>query len=160
MLQHKYEGKEWLSPDKLYHGTSDIYLDSILTEGLMFKPDQKNSSISSDFVYLTSSLEMAKSFGNSVSYRKGGKAIVLEVESKNLEAKLIDFDLNICLRFCSECIVYQGTIKKFNVIKDLSCIGDCFMLFNEPEDLNTPVVWDLSQSRAKEHLKRIGFEVD
>ena len=77
---------EWLLPEKLYHGTSDIYLDSILKEGLKINHEDKNSMLSLPLIYLTTSLEMASDFAKSVSHRKKGNPIVIEINSKYLSA--------------------------------------------------------------------------
>ena len=59
LIHSKGTFNEWLLPEKLYHGTSDIYLDSILKEGLKINHEDKNSMLSLPLIYLTTSLEMA-----------------------------------------------------------------------------------------------------
>lgn len=159
MIHIKGIYSEWLMPEKLYHGTTDVYLENLMLEGLKINNDNKNSALSRPFVYLTSSIEMAKSFAQSVAFRKGGSPIILEVDSTTLEADYIGFDLNISLRLCTQCMTYQKRIPINNVIKELENIGEAKMLFNEPEDLNIPVVWKLNEQRTREHLKRIGYEI-
>lgn len=149
---------EWLLPEKLYHGTSDIYLDSILKEGLKINHENKNSMLSLSFIYLTTSLEMAADFSKSVSHRQKGNPIIVEIDPQSLEADLIGFDLNISLMLCSQCITYQNNITIKNIIKDISSIEHGKMIFDNPENLNIPIVWNMKESRTLSHLEKIGYK--
>lgn len=151
---------EYLLPEKVYHGTSDNYLDNILKQGIRINNEQKNSALSLPYVYLTTSIEMANDFAKSVSFKKGGKPVVLEIDTNTLLADSIGFDYNISLLLCSQCITYQDNIKQFNVIKNLENLLPGKMLFNEPHELNIPVVWNLKEPRTIEHLKNIGYTFD
>jgi hypothetical protein len=66
----------------LYHGTSDIFLDSILANGITPGLDNGNVSDSNSdtsVVYVTHDLKEAKFFAENVSRDKGGSPIVVEV---------------------------------------------------------------------------------
>lgn len=158
LINKKGNYNNWLLPDKLYHGTTDIYLESILKEGLKINHKEKNSVASMPLIYLTTSIEMAKSFGNSVAYRKKGNPIILEINSDLLEADLIGFDWNISLELSSQCITYnKEKIEVQKIITDLNNIKEAKMIFNEPQDLTTPVMWNLNEERAIKHLELIGY---
>lgn len=150
--------KQWLLPEKLYHGTSDIYLEDILKNGLMINHEKKNSALSLPYIYLTSSIEMAKGFAQSVAYKKSGNPIIVEIESEKLEADEIGFDVNISLRLCSQCITYNKKIDIKNIIMNVDGILPALMIFNEPEQLKVPVVWNMNEERTIQHLEKIGYK--
>lgn len=158
LIYKKSNFNEWLLPEKVYHGTTDKYVESILKEGLKINHEEKNSALSLPLIYLTTSIEMAKDFAKSVSFKKQGNPIILEIDSESLVADSMCFDLNISLRLCSQCITYQENIKTFKVIKDLDYILPGKMIFNDPLELTTPVVWNLKEKRTIEHLKLIGYD--
>lgn len=160
LIHKKGSFNEYLLPEKVYHGTCDTYLDSIVKHGLKINNEQKNSALSLPYIYLTTSIEMANDFAKSVSFKKGGKPIVLEIETQSLSADSIGFDYNISLLLCSQCITYQQSINVFNVITNLDQILLGKMLFNEPNELNTPVVWNLKEPRTIQHLQNIGYQND
>lgn len=160
LIYKKGNFNEWLLPNKVYHGTTDKYLNSILKDGLKINHEAKNSALSMPLIYLTTSIEMAKDFAKSVSFKKQGNPIILEIDSESLLADSIGFDLNISLRLCSQCITYQDNIKIEKVIIELNDILPCKMIFNEPQDLNTPVVWNIKEVRTREYLKSIGYELN
>lgn len=160
LIYKKGNYTEWLLPEKLYHGTTDNYIESILQQGLKINSENKNSALSLPMIYLTTSLEMAKSFAESVSYRRGGNPIILEIKSDNLESDSIGFDWNISLRLASQCMTYQKNIEIDKIIKNLIHIDQAKMLFDEPKDLTIPVVWNLKEERTKNHLKEIGYQLE
>ncbi len=156
----KKEGNfcRWIMPEVLYHGTTDFYLESINKEGLSIKSEQKNSALSSPSIYLTTSIEMAKHFAEVVSNRKKSNPIILEINSDELNPDLIGFDLNMSLRHCSQFITYQEKINNFKIIKDLKDIKESKMIFDEPKDLNIPIVWDINEQRILNFLMENGFK--
>lgn len=156
----KKEGNfcRWIMPEVLYHGTTDFYLESINKEGLLIKSEQKNSALSSPSIYLTTSIEMAKHFAEVVSNRKKSNPIILEINSDELNPDLIGFDLNMSLRHCSQFITYQEKINNFKIIKDLKDIKESKMIFDEPKDLNIPIVWDINEQRILNFLMENGFK--
>lgn len=156
LIYKKGSYTEWLLPEKLYHGTTDRYIDDILEEGLKISHEKKNSALSLPLIYMTSSIEMAKNFAESVTHRKGGNPIILEIESEKLESDCIGFDWNISLRLSSQCVTYQKNILVTNIITDLKNIKQAQMLFEEPENLKIPVVWNLKESQTISHLEKIG----
>ena len=158
LIHMKGKYSEWLLPQKLYHGTTDVYLDGLLSEGLKINNENKNSALSMRFIYLTSSIELAKSFANSVAFKKGGKSIILEIDATTIDPDYINFDLNISLRLCTQCMTYEKSIPISKILENLDNIGQATMLFNEPEHLNVPVIWNLSEERTKEHLNHIGWK--
>ncbi len=158
LIHSKGTFNEWLLPEKLYHGTSDIYLDSILKEGLKINHEDKNSMLSLPLIYLTTSLEMASDFAKSVSHRKKGNPIVIEINSKILEADSIGFDWNISLKLCSQCITYQKSIEVNSIVKNIESIKNAKMIFDEPENLNIPVVWNMLEESTWLHLEKIGYQ--
>lgn len=157
LIHKKGNDNEWLLPEKLYHGTTDNCLESILLSGLKINEKERNSLLSLPMVYLTTSIEMAKGFANSVAFKKGGNPIIIEIDSERLDADLIRFDWNISLLLSSQCIAYSGNIKIKEVITHLDNIKTCQMIFKEPEDINIPVVWDLKNKNTLPHIEKFGI---
>lgn len=156
----KKEGNfcKWIMPDVLYHGTTYYYLESINKEGLVVKSEQKNSALSIPAIYLTTSIEMAKHFAEVISNRKKSKPVILEVNSNELNPDLIGFDLNMSLKHCSQFITYQEKINNFKIIRNLEKIKESKMIFDEPKDLNIPMVWDINEKRILDFLMENGFK--
>ncbi len=120
--------------------------------------EDKNSMLSLPLIYLTTSLEMASDFAKSVSHRKKGNPIVIEINSKILEADSIGFDWNISLKLCSQCITYQKSIEVNSIVKNIESIKNAKMIFDEPENLNIPVVWNMLEESTWLHLEKIGYQ--
>lgn len=74
----------------LYHGTSDIYLDKIMKEGL--KTAQKTGiyqgiAQAPKEVYLTKDLEAAKGYAGRTIVKAGGKPIILEIKGLKVKSE-------------------------------------------------------------------------
>lgn len=66
------ELKLTLAPDKLYHGTSSRFMESIKKSGLL--------PMSRQYVHLSEDIETAKKVGT----RHGGKLVILEINTKDM----------------------------------------------------------------------------
>ena len=95
---------------------------------------------------------------NPLSVSQKGNPIVIEINSKILEADSIGFDWNISLKLCSQCITYQKNIEVNSILKNIESIKNAKMIFDEPENLNTPVVWNMLEERTWSHLEKIGYQ--
>lgn len=145
---------KWILPEKLYHGTSSIFIQSLKKNGLTVN-QKRNSILSDEFsIYLTTSLSMAKSYAKTAT-KNGGNPIILEVNANNLKADNISFDYNLSRILTSEAIKYSETIKEFKIIKNLDYIKDELMNLNDPVDFNQLVVWDLTQKNVYDYIKNL-----
>lgn len=108
----------------LYHGTSDIFLDSIKENGLTPGNDNGNSNSKnsdSSYVYVTNSRSDAEDFARFTAEQKGGKPIVLSLnineellvpDENTLNYDIFDYDKTLELSGYTEEELYQWTEVK------------------------------------------------
>jgi hypothetical protein len=143
---------------RLYHGTSSDCADAILANGLRADQLDKQSRLSLDAVYLTTSLELATSSAKARAFRKNSAPVVIAVEAKQLNPDRIGFDLNLCGRYWSESIAYQENIAG-DALSFCACATpealDNYRLFLEsPTGENTrDLVWDANWEKALSFVK-------
>ncbi len=80
-LQIDLKIKPIIPPDKLYHGTSEKFLDSILKSGL----EKRNRQ----HVHLSSDIETAMKVG-----QRNGKPVILEIQTKKMNKDGLKFYLS------------------------------------------------------------------
>ena len=109
-LIHEGRFQRLCMPATLYHGTSSSCLSALLSEGL--RPDiaNKQSSLSSDFVYLITDVTMAAHLARSRAFRQNDEPLVLAVSSSHLDIEHLHFDLNLCGRYWTESIAYGKAV--------------------------------------------------
>lgn len=107
----------------LYHGTITKYLPSILAKGL--RKVQENSMFTANnegFVFLTSDYNIAKDYANMYQRKFGTQAVVLEINSKNIDPSkmVLDYDFEQSFVGIGNKSAYTGkdiSYGKFNHFK-------------------------------------------
>ena len=102
--------KELLSK-KLYHATYKPNLDSILKKGLNNKVSKKNWNDSKNYVYLSTSPDVAESYAETsddVPEDYLDKIVVLEIDGNKIDKKLLGIDSN---NLNKDTIQYKGIIS-------------------------------------------------
>lgn len=107
----------------LYHGTITKYLPSILTKGL--RKVQENSMFTANndgFVFLTSDFSIAKDYANMYRNKFGSQAVVLEINSNNIDhtKAVLDYDFEHSFVGVGNISAYTGKeidYGKFNHFK-------------------------------------------
>lgn len=141
LVEKRGSGGVWRLPERLYHGTSDIHLLDIFENGLGGVGMERRSALSTGSLYLSSSMEFAKSYAMGSAHNRSGIPIILEVSSLDLVGDLISFDWNLCLRNCSVSIRYEGVVDRF-LVHGVEGVGEYQILFEEPDNFyEPPLCW-------------------
>lgn len=147
-------------PATLYHGTSLQCLPSILTEGLRIDISRKQSRLSGNAVYLLTDETMAAHFARSRAFRLCDEPVVLAIDTAQLNADCLAFDLNMCGCRWTEAMAYQANVPP-SAIRQLSMdtlsAEPRLMLLGEPEPDGKPVIFDLDWDRAPEFLAMVSI---
>lgn len=139
------------APAVLYHGTCSKAAASILTDGLQYQKGSQQSMASRGGNYLTTNLAMAASYARSRAFRSGGKPVVFSIQAATLSPDSLQFDLNLCGRYWSESLVYQGELLPNQltlVYEHLLPASEALILLTEPEPGRHVVAVDLSWEKA------------
>lgn len=139
------------APAKLYHGTTEPAAIRALVQGLRPDVQGKQSALSSNLVYLTTDAGMAAHFARSRAFHTGETPVVLEVDSSQLEADRIGFDLNMCGRFWSQSVTYDGLLPARALVQLPAAAAEVQadpMQFAEPQPGVKPLVFEMRWVRA------------
>lgn len=143
-------------PRALFHGTVSHRLSAILGEGLRIDIGQKESIASLSAVYLITDIGMAAHMARSRAARHQGVPVVLEVDTSQLDADFITFDLNLSHRYWSQSIAYGATVPP-SAIKvlplDQALRKDDQMLFTAPAPGAQPIVFSADWPQAPDYLE-------
>lgn len=89
-------------PKFVYHGTCTAHLNNILSKGL--RPDQidsnfKNLYLSSDYIFLTSSIYESYFYAENAAYQTKSIPIILEISTNSFDINKISFDYDFYADF-------------------------------------------------------------
>lgn len=156
MIKLTGEYNSWYSPKFLYHGTCTAFKRNIVQNGIRPDIKKKNSPLSSDGVYLTSSLFMAYQIAQRVAKKNNSNPLIIKIPVIHLNPDYLQFDFNICLYECSCSMLYIQKIQRFYFLKEENYknIPEELFMLNTPDEIER-AVWDLNNDRIPEKMKNL-----